>query len=212
MTTFPLLKALPSDKATRLLDGLPKDTYQDGETIFDIGDDTQSVYFIMAGTTKSMIYGDDGKLAFFRERHTGDCFGYYAALTGGLRTARMVAHGETQLARMDADAFIHLVTHNPELSADMLALMARLLREETARISGMVTLPANKHIEQILRLMARADGDNNLVVRVSSREELASFTGVTRETLSRVLNGLVKDGVITLEKDKITLCGDACTD
>lgn len=200
---FPLLDSMADAEVEALIRSLPQKTYSDEALIFETGDESCDVYLILQGGTKSFVYAENGKAAYFRMRQAGDIFGYYSALTGGLRTANMMAVGETKLAVMRKEMFLDLVTYHPELSRKMMTLLAGLLREETQRISGMVTMTAKQQVCNILRIMR--DSQNALIVHTPSRDEMASFAGITRETLSRILNELKTEGVITIDKATIQI-------
>ncbi|MBI1327662.1 MAG: cyclic nucleotide-binding domain-containing protein [Alphaproteobacteria bacterium] len=203
MTKFELLSFLPPEEQAAKLDGLDKLTFDDNEVIFTHGDNSTDVYFILEGATKSVNYGPDGGIAYFRLRKAGDFFGYYAAISGGHRTATMMAVGKTHLAKMNGAAFMLMVTTCPGMSRYMLQLVTGLLREETNRITGMVVLNAQQLV--CAELVSESESQKKERISILSRQEMAAKLGLTRETISRVLAGLAKKGIISLHKDTVEI-------
>ena len=203
MIDFPFFAPLGQDKIQDLIQNLPHFTYENEHHIFERGDQTADVYFILSGATKSVNHGPNGDIAYFRLRKAGDFFGYYSALSGEPRTATMIAVGETKLAKMSAQDFVHFITHHPALSEKMLRLIMTILREETDRITHMITLTAQQLIAAELAAQSIIQQSN--IFEIPTRADLAAKLGLTRETVSRNLTALSKSGLIEINRDQVQI-------
>ncbi len=200
---FLFLSALPEGQERALMDSLPRVVYEDGGVIFERGDETTDIYFILEGATKSATYGPEGNLAYFKMRKEGDFFGYYSAVTGKPRTANMIAVGHTVLAKMSGKAFMELVLSHRALSEYMLKMVTELLRSETDRITNLITMDARGRLAaEIVSLCAAAKGDGR-IVEIPPRNEFAARLGMTRETLARNLSLFVQDGILELQQNHL---------
>lgn len=203
MLPFEFLNPLPLEQQSEILGTLPVKIFKNDEVIFERGDASTDIYFILEGATKSVNFGANGKMAYFRMRQAGECLGYYSGISGEPRTSNMIAVGDTKLAVMQTDDFMHLVTHTPLLAEKMLKLVMGILRKETDRLTHMITLNSAQLI--CAELLAEAGQNISNNIDLPSREELAGKLGMTRETLSRELNKLIKNGLIAVDKKIITL-------
>lgn len=205
MTTYPsmfLLSpwSLPTQKA--LIDRLPRVALDEGQALFEKGDVSTDAYFILSGAVKSSTCSPDGKFCYFRMRQAGDCFGYYSAVTGGVRTATMTASEPTILARMRGSDFVALVSENPEIARVFMKMAITLLRVETDRLTHIVTLPAPNRVAA--DILQRSSVPVTLArFRPPERPEWASYLGMTRETLSRALNLLARRKLIRFGVDEL---------
>lgn len=198
---FPFLESFSDEDRGDFIRKLPHESYDDGAVIFERGDTTNHVYFIMEGAVKSLTFGPDGDMAFFKLRQAGDLFGYYAAVTGEPRTATMVAVGPVKLAKMGGGKFMELVLSHRELSHYMLKLSMQLLRSKTDWITGLITRDARTRVAAELIDLSRLQKTSQPIIL--GRLELAAHLGITRETLTRHLSFFSKQKIIKIIKNKI---------
>ncbi|MBI1272863.1 MAG: cyclic nucleotide-binding domain-containing protein [Alphaproteobacteria bacterium] len=210
MAAYPqisLLASWPAEKQGQFIGKLQSIVLTDGQSIFENGDKTTDVYFILRGATKSVNYGPDGSMTYFRIRHVGDCFGYYSAISGESRTATMLAVGDTELAKISGPDFFNLVLENPPIGRIFMKLVVGLLRTETRRLTNLTTLPARQRIAA--ELLTLSANQKSQTINLPSRVEWAGHLGVTRETLARILNGFVKQGFVKIDGNKVAILNTA---
>jgi len=201
---YELLQSLSDKEKKGLFANCKKEIYPKNSIIFEFGEKTKDVYFIESGKVKSINYGANGEISFFRTREAGNVFGYYSAITNEARSAHMVTVKETVLYKMEQQAFLKLVCNHPDIARYFIQLLGGLLRTETFRFNNIITLSARERIMQDLKVR-----NKNGSLEISSREEYASYLNMTRETLSRELNRLKKEKIITLKRNQIILT-DSC--
>ncbi len=200
---FSLLTPWSSEQQKQFITGLKHKSVPDGAVIFERGDTDSDVYFIISGVVKSVNFGNDGNISYFRPRYAGDCFGYYSAISESPRTVTVTAVGPTVLAKISGTEFFSLVLENRNITRNFLKLVVGLLRVETDRLTNMTTLPTRKRVAA--ELLAHTGGQQRVRIKLPDRNELASYLGMTRETLSRALNYLDKKKFIKVNKNEILI-------
>ncbi len=200
---FSLLAPWSSEQQKQFIGRLKHKSFHDGAVIFEKGDASTDVYFIISGTIKSLNYGYKGNISYFRLRYAGDCFGYYSAINELPRTATYIAVGPTELAQISGTEFFSLVLENQNICRNFLKLLVGLFRLETERLTNMTTLPTHHRVAA--ELLMQHVNQNRSNIELPERNEFASYLGMTRETMSRALNYLQKKGLIKVNKSRISI-------
>lgn len=99
--------------------------FKAGETIFNKGDEGESLYVIVQGEVK--VHDEDLDL-----KHLGDktVFGELAVLDPEPRSASVTAIKDTHLLRLDREAFLELMAGNSEVVRGVLAVLCDRIREK----------------------------------------------------------------------------------
>jgi CRP/FNR family transcriptional regulator, cyclic AMP receptor protein len=200
---FPLLELLREDEKNRILKNMQMQEVSPETSIYERGDNCTDAFFIFSGKVKFCTFGLRGEMAFFWHRYPGDIFGFYSAITGQRQTTTAIAVETALLGRMSSKSFMDVVLSNPALSEYMLKLVTNMLRAESNRITQLLTMKAPQRVAAAILDYAEASGDT--VIHLPARAELASRIGMTRETLARHLSVMSKQGIISLEKDKVSI-------
>ena len=103
-----------------------KRSYKPAETIFNQGDDSDSIYMIRRGSVRIQLHVSDGSfhVATF---HRGDFFGDIAFLDRNARSADAVAERATELFEISRERFDELAEKHPRLGMEFFAGLARSL-------------------------------------------------------------------------------------
>ena len=175
--------------------------YHNEERIIDYLDDDDSVYFIVEGTVRVIIYSATGKAVAFREISSGGVFGEFAAIDGAARSASVESIGETIVARLPADKFCQLLDSEVAFAARMVRLLVVRLRELTTRVYEFSTLCVRNRIHaELLRLTAGAPRvDERVVISNITHADIASRISTHREAVSRELSRLAQKGILQRE-------------
>ena len=104
MDKVELFKTLSTDEKLRLIDGLKKVEYQEGEYIFHEGDTSEHFYIIEKGEIEC---GKESEQGFGRVRtlKAGSHFGEIALINRGKRTESTRSVGNTHLLSLTKECF-----------------------------------------------------------------------------------------------------------
>ena len=207
----PWFAALPQAERELLLAHAERQRLPPGVLLFRQGDPVQvagsGFFCLVDGLIKVSSLRRDGREAILAVLEPGNWFGEISLLDGLPRT-----HDATALTAIDV-----LVVPPEAFAAQMQRLafaqaIAVLLAARMRGLSGLMedaTLRGLRgRVAHWLLTLARGDATQSLDVRATVRlpqEALAMMLGITRQTLSRELAALARDGVLRLGYRRIEI-------
>jgi CRP/FNR family transcriptional regulator, cyclic AMP receptor protein len=200
-------------------------TYAPGEVIYMQGEPSSAFYFVKQGKVKVSILKEDGsektlciqeKNTFFGESGAFDRYPYFA-------TATAVDQSEIQV--IDVNQAEALIRKRPEVAFLVITAIIRKLRLLGLQVEDLSFLDAQKRIAHILLKLMDEVGektkDGVAIRRKLTHEDLGNLTGLSRVTVTNVLNYLARLRVIRkgrlaltiLNRQKLTsLLGESLSD
>ena len=178
------------------------------EQIVDRDSDTRDVYFVVRGKVRVVNYSYAGREISYDDIPAGGFVGEIAALDGAPRSANLVALTDTLLAILAPEHFIRLLADEPKFALTIMKRLTRIIRGSTDRIMDLSTLGAPKRIHaELLRLgRPHVRDDNIAVIRPAPLHvDVASRAGTTRESVTRALSELARQGIISRQGDALVV-------
>lgn len=169
-----------------------------GEMLYRQGDAPRGFFGVASGSFKVSTLREDGKEGILAVMEAGNWFGEISLFDGLARPHDVTALEAAEVLVVGPAAFEELMRSHTFARA-----MSVLLSSRVRLLYGLVEDAMLRSISTRVarRLLALARGDATLardarsVVPVS-QEALAMMLGVTRQTLSRELKALARDGII----------------
>ena len=203
----PLLASLDGAERDALLRKCRVRTFADGEHVIDIDDRSREVHFVVSGVVRIVNFSLSGREVALDDIGPGGYFGELAAIDGGPRSAYVMAHGgPAATAALPCTAFLDLLTGKPQVGLEIMRRLAKMVRQDTDRIMGLSTLGANNRVyAELLRQawLFSGDGRTAAIAPIPLHSDIASRVGTTRETVSRALNGLARQGLVERRRDTL---------
>ncbi len=168
-----------------------------------------ALFIISSGQVKVSIVSADGREVILSLLGTGSVFGELSLLDGKPRSANVVATENTDLYMLRRSDFLQLVYKVPQIAVGLLAELAARLRKTDRKIGGLALLDVTSRISETLLQLADEHGtetdDGVLLKSRPTHQQIANMSGTTRETVSRVLKRLEKQGYVSTEGRTITI-------
>jgi CRP/FNR family cyclic AMP-dependent transcriptional regulator len=174
-----------------------------GQVVFFQSDPGDAVYLVRSGAIVIQLVHPDGREMIINEIGPGDCFGELAVLTRRPRTTSAVALKLSELVVIPGEAFLEAVQFDSVFTRRMLDLLARRLSASTARESSMIFLDAQARLALILLKLDQQWPEEDLIT--ISQVELAQRTGLTRQTVAKVLGRWRRAGWLITGRGRIML-------
>jgi len=170
--------------------------YNKGKTVFLEGDDCTGFYIVADGRVKIYKVSFDGKEHIFHIYGPGNPFGEVPVFAGKKFPANAQTLLKSHLLFFPRTAFIDLISRNPSLSLNMLAVLSMRLRQFTVQIEHLSLKEVPGRLASYLLYLSKEQGQTDRVTLSISKGQLASLLGTIPETLSRILAKMNKEHLI----------------
>ena len=204
LTKCPLFAGLDNRDLQEVCSISIRQRYDKKQPIFSEGDEGRGFYVILSGMVKIYKTSFDGKEQIIHLFSTGDIFAEVALFHGTTYPASAEALTETDLLFFPKERFLRLIKEKPQLSLNMIANLAKMLRHFTHLVEELSLMNVSSRLAAYLLNTADKYEGNKFVLGIS-KGELASRLGTISETLSRALRKLRDQGIIEIEKDTISI-------
>jgi len=207
----PWFAALPLAERKALLSGCEVLHLAAGEMLFRQGDAVppgQGMFYgVLRGAMKASSLRPDGKEAILAVLEAGNWFGENSLIDGQPRTHDATAVGEAELLALARPAFERMMKR-PAFAQGICRMLAGRVRSLYGMVEDATLRSTRARVARRLLLLARGDAtqarDARPVVPVS-QEALAMMLGMSRQTLSKELQGLAREGAVELGYGKIAI-------
>jgi CRP/FNR family transcriptional regulator, cyclic AMP receptor protein len=148
----------------------------------------------------------NGREIILRDIEEGEYFGELSAIDGRPGPAQIVAITDAIVARMPSKLFRETVHQFPRFCDQVLMNLADQIRSMNDRFSEQISLTARERLcVELLRLARRTVKDRIAVTPPPSHSEFAARIGGLRETVTRLLIALEREGLILRSRSAIAL-------
>ncbi len=194
-----------SDLRTR---GKPR-RFRRGAALFNEGDRSDHVALIVGGRVKIFSPTDDGREILLAIREPGDLLGDFSAIDGEPRSATATALEDVETVVVTADEFRRFLEGHPRLAVRMLETLTQRLRDaDRKRVEFAAFDSVGRVARRLVELAERFGEQDESGVRIAlslSQEELAGWTGASREAVSKALQSLRSRGWLETRRRGITI-------
>lgn len=190
------------DKIARI--AIPK-SYGKGESIFFEGDEGNGFYMVMEGKVKIFKMSLDGKEQILHIFGPGEPFGEVPVFHGQPFPANALSLIKSRLLFFPRKEFVELVTTNPSLALNMLAMLSLRLRHFAGQIENLSLKEVPGRLASYLIYLSEEQNSVSHVTLDIPKGQLASLLGTIPETLSRIFAKMTDDGIIRVEGRTIYL-------
>lgn len=170
---------------------------------------TRGFYLILEGSAKVVLTGPDGREAVLALLEEGDFFGEMSLLDGDPRSATVRASSDIRLVLLRRQSFLDLLQKHPEITIALLTAISSRLRQANRKISALALSPVHARVSGALLQLAEFQGfrvKGQIVIHDRpTQQEIAEMASTTRETVSRVLGQMQKDGLIQLDGRELVI-------
>ena len=178
-------------------------------TIFWEGREAQGFYILISGYVKLVKSSPDGKEYILRLVGPGESFAEAAVFSEAPYPATAMALEDCQTLFFPKAAFLRHLAASPHLARNMLATLSRLNLHLTRQLEDLSLKEVSARLARyILERCQETHGriDTGLAFELpTTKTHLAAYLGTISETLSRTLSRLKSEGVIEMDKGKITV-------
>ncbi len=180
--------------------------YKKNHVILREQDTNSFMYIIVQGKVKIYQVTDGGREMILSVHSSGEFFGEMSLIDGKTDPATVAALEQSLIAVISRNEFYELLHSQKKVLENLLALLCTRLRESWKKIQMMNFNDASQRIKMLLLMLAEDYGEKTeegITLRIKLiHQNIADMAGLTRETVTRVLDKWKNSGEIRITKEK----------
>lgn len=202
ISVVPIFNHLQNDEMVEIAKKSSHRTYQKGETLFEAGESSDHIYIVHRGQMKIYRLSESGKEQLVRILEPGDFMGELSLFADETLTHYAEALKTTEICAIHKSDLREILLAKPAIALKILETMSKRLNEAEKMIERFSSQDAEKRMASYLVDLVHAEpqplpsGSPVEVTLPMSKKDLASYIGMTQETLSRRLTSFQERGWI----------------
>ncbi len=183
--------------------------YKKGNIVVLEQESGAALFVIISGKVKVVRTDEDGREVILSMFGPGEFFGEMALLDGLARSASVVATVKSELLMIHRRDFLELLNEFPSVAIALLAELAMRLRKADMQIKSLSLKDAAGRVANVLLMLADDLGvfrkGKVEIEDLPLQQDIANMAGTSRETVSRMLHQFIRDGVVQLKGNSLTI-------
>ena len=174
-----------------------------GAPIMEEGTAPDGIYVVLRGRVNLVRAGDGGRDLILMTLGVGDVVGETCAFDRTISTTAAIAAVPVEVLRIPAEVLAAHVRREPETMVRLMQLVTDKLRDIEGVASSLALHDVEERLRRTLIRLARRQGRRSpaaagwILAPVPTQSELARMVGSCRETVSRTLSAMARDGLVS---------------
>lgn len=202
VSKVPIFANLNNEELMQIAKTIKHQEYAKGEAIFTEGNVANTFYFVNEGKIKLYKYTKDGKAQILHILTQGDFFGELQLIKLSKYEFNSKAMVDSKICTLTKDKMRDIIIKNPEIGIKMLETVGARLSSMGNLAQSLATNDVDSRVAYLLINLMNKYGkykEKNISIELLlSREEMANYIGVTRETISRKLKKFEEEKLIKI--------------
>ena len=206
MRAIPLFSSLDSAELEQASTKMKIREFRRNDTILNEEDTNEYMYLILSGKVKIVQTSEDGKETILAIHKSGDFFGEMTLIDGKTMPASVLAYEDTLTAIISQKNFNEMISTQEKINRQLLIILCSRLRESWDRIQLLNFNNAAHRMKMLFTMLSDKYGEKTeegmtLAIKLT-HQDIANMAGITRETVTRVIDRWQKSNEITILKNK----------
>ena len=209
----PIFGGVDDDNLLKIANISSEKTYSKKNIVFHEGDYGDALYIIKSGRIKIAKVAIDGREKTLTILKTGEFFGEMAILDDMPRSATAEAmDNDVKLLAISKNDFERLIIENPSIAIRIMKDLTKRIRQVNEQVQDLAFKDVHGRVASTLFSLLKAERDasrmpnkHELNYLKMTHQDLANMVGSSRETVTRALNRLQDEGVISISHQQISI-------
>lgn len=197
-----IFSSLDSSELIEIIEKMNHKRVNKNDVVFLEGEKAKTLYFLNVGKIKIYKYTKDGKEQILHILSEGDFFGELNLLKESKYRFNAKAIEESKICTLSKENFKEILLYKPEIAIKILEIMGERLSALENLAQNLATNDIDARIAFLLKNLCDKYGEisnNDIIINLPlTREDMANYVGVTRETISRKLKKFEEEGIIKI--------------
>ena len=179
--------------------------YPKGAFIINQNEQGSCMFLLVAGRVKVTLASPDGKELALNYIEAPGHFGEMSLVDGETRSADVIATTDVETFAIDAKDFSSAIQLQPRLALSLIATLSKRLRQTIVRLEDMAFHDATHRVMRVVLNVATASYETRgvPVIQGLTHYDIATLAGTSRETASRIISMLAREGVVATKGRRI---------
>ncbi|MBN2404656.1 MAG: Crp/Fnr family transcriptional regulator [Coriobacteriia bacterium] len=207
LRSFEMFADLGDEDLATLADMMAFKQFGKGEFILTQNEIGTAMYFLVSGRVKVSLASPEGKELALNYLESPSHFGEMSLVDAEPRSADVIAVTEVEAFALDSRDLSAAIQLQPRLALTVIGTLSRRVRQLISRLEDMAFHDATHRVMRVLLNVATAAYESSGVPIVEglTHYEIATLAGTSRETASRVISQLTKEGIVGTKGRKIVV-------
>ena len=204
-----LFSSLTSEELHQIRGKIVIKHFKKNQRILHEEDTNAFMYIIVEGAAKVVQTAGEGKEVMIAMHRAGDFFGELALIDGKTMPAAVLATRDSTIAIITKKDFYSILFQQNKVIENLLRILSSRLRESMKKNQLLTFNNAGQRVKMLFLMLSESYGERTeegtvLKIRLI-HQHIADMTGLTRETVTRVLDKWQKSGDVTILKNRFIL-------
>lgn len=178
--------------------------YIKGEVVFNEFDFKPAMGIVLDGTVEVQKLHYSGKNIILNRMYKGDVLGVSALFNDkSYYPSRLICKNDCKILFIFQEDLLSIFNKNPHILRRYLSFISQKIYFLNKRIEVFTYESIYERVIYFLEIEREKQNNRSEIVLKYSKQELAEYLCISRASLYRVFNDLVKEGQIIWQKDKI---------
>lgn len=206
-----IFSTIEREKLVEIVGSCREVTYKKGDVICKKDEYAKNVYIIKSGSVTEFAMDDNEFSVMIKYSMRADYFGDLGVLLDNNYVTTVMASSQTTLVVIPSGVFSRLVWGNPCVMKEMLRSYRKRLQNSAQKIMSCTMFNSEGRLAYILMMIYKESSKGRFVN--ATQETLSVRCGISRQTVSTILNNWKKHDVINIYRGKIEITDmEALTD
>jgi CRP-like cAMP-binding protein len=205
LAAIPMFADLSVDSLEALAVMVQYKRFSKGSFILTQNEIGSCMFLLIAGRVRVSLTSADGKELVLNHLEAPAHFGEMSLVDALPRTADVVAVTDVELFALDGKDLSAAIQLQPRLALSLIATLSRRLRHTIGRLEDMAFHDATHRVMRVVLNVATAglETRGTPVIQGMTHYDIATLAGTSRETASRVISMLAREGIVTTNGRRI---------
>lgn len=203
---IPLFASLTDKELRQVRERVLIRKFRKNEIILQEENTSEYMYAILEGEAKVIQLTTEGRAIIVSIHKAGDFFGELSLIDGKTAPATVTATRDSVTAIISREDFYNILFAQQKVLENLLIILCMRLREAWKRIQLLNFNNASQRIKMLLLMLSETSGTKTpqgTVLNIKLiHQDIADMTGLTRETVTRVLRKWKQNGEIRILRNK----------
>jgi len=165
------------------------------------------MYLLVSGRVKVSLASPEGKELVLNYLEAPAHFGEMSLVDAQTRSADVISVTDVELFALDGKDLSAAIQLQPRLALSLIATLSRRLRHTIGRLEDMAFHDATHRVMRVVLNVATAGLETRgaPVIQGMTHYDIATLAGTSRETASRVISQLAREGILQTKGRRIVV-------